>query len=494
MGESTEVVRCEVAVVGAGLTGLNALFVASKYLSRDQKAVLIDRRPRGGGMWLDTYPYLRLHQPHRLFTTGNLAWNLDRPRSYLATKDEVLDHLEHCLAVVRQRIDLEEFFGWTFDSHDEDEDDGMVRVRCSSADGRTLIIETKRLIKAYGHSIAAKPALPVSSSRVHSVSPDFADLRGDAMRASDAPVWVVGGGKTGMDTADLLIREYPDREVNLAAGSGRWFLSRERCYPTGLRRWWTGKSITGITNEAALRFDGTNETEVDEWIRMRYGTWLTPRAGGFRFAILSELENDRIAAGLNQVVMDHVADVVDHDDTTELVFRSGATQPVPAGTWIVNCSGYTFHDRLPYEPYLSPGGAVLSLQMRSATFPSLSYTAYFLTHLFFLGSAGEIPLYELDLADLAKKSAAALHPTMMTLGHYNMGLVFDNVPTRVMLDFGLDHDRWYPMSRRAVNMSRYVTGRHRAHRTYYRRALDTVRERFDIRCGPLERGDAATRL
>jgi flavin-dependent dehydrogenase len=37
---------CDVCIVGAGLAGLNALFVASQYLSRDQKVILVDRRRR----------------------------------------------------------------------------------------------------------------------------------------------------------------------------------------------------------------------------------------------------------------------------------------------------------------------------------------------------------------------------------------------------------------------------------------------------------------
>jgi cation diffusion facilitator CzcD-associated flavoprotein CzcO len=45
---------CDLCIVGAGLAGLNALFVASQYLSRDQKVILVDRRPRVGGMWVDT--------------------------------------------------------------------------------------------------------------------------------------------------------------------------------------------------------------------------------------------------------------------------------------------------------------------------------------------------------------------------------------------------------------------------------------------------------
>jgi cation diffusion facilitator CzcD-associated flavoprotein CzcO len=93
--------RCEVCIVGAGIAGLNALFVASQYLSRDQRVILVDRRERVGGMWVDTYPYVRLHQPHPMFTAGNIEWTLGRDRSYLATKGEVLDHFQHCLNVIK---------------------------------------------------------------------------------------------------------------------------------------------------------------------------------------------------------------------------------------------------------------------------------------------------------------------------------------------------------------------------------------------------------
>ncbi|HWF70599.1 MAG TPA: NAD(P)-binding protein, partial [Mycobacterium sp.] len=77
---------CDVCIVGAGIAGLNALFAASRYLSRDQKVILIDRRGRVGGMWVDVYSYVRLHQPHPMFTAGNIEWTLGKDRGYLATK------------------------------------------------------------------------------------------------------------------------------------------------------------------------------------------------------------------------------------------------------------------------------------------------------------------------------------------------------------------------------------------------------------------------
>ena len=285
---------CDVCIVGAGVAGLNALFVASEYLSRDQKVILIDRRPRVGGMWVDTYPYVRLHQPHPMFTAGNIKWTLGQNRSYLATKGEVLDHFAYCLDTIKQRVRVDEYFGWDVES--DDETGGMVRVSCRSSDGKRLVVEAKRLIKAHGFQVKPNDPLELSSERVQSVSPDSCDMRGDDMRASDTPVWIIGGGKTAMDTAHALITEYPGREVNLVAGSGTYFLSRDRVLPSGVSRWCSGISFNALATEVTRHYDGTNETAANDWFRDTYGTHLTPQTGNFLLGLMSESETKTIAA------------------------------------------------------------------------------------------------------------------------------------------------------------------------------------------------------
>ena len=277
---------CDVCIVGAGIAGLNALFAASRYLSRDQKVILIDRRARVGGMWVDTYPYVQLHQPHPMFTAGNIKWTLGQDRSYLATKGEVLDHFQHCLNVIKERVQVDQYFGWAFES--DDEADGIVRVTCRSSDGHSLVIEAKRLIKAYGLPVMPNDPLEISSARVQSVSPDYCDVRSGEMRASDAPVWIIGGGKTAMDTAHALIAEYPGREVNLVAGQGTFFSRRDRLFPAGVRRWWGGTLGSTMADQLARRFDGTNEAEVQEWFRSTYGHFVTPDAENFLAGVLSQ--------------------------------------------------------------------------------------------------------------------------------------------------------------------------------------------------------------
>jgi hypothetical protein len=110
--------------------------------------------------------------------------------------------------------------------------------------------------------------------------------------------------------------------------------------------------------------------------------------------------------------------------------------------------------------------------------------AYFLTHLLFLGKIRDVPLYELDMEDLRRKSNAVFPYTVFSLAQYNLSLIADSVPTKVFRDCGLDFDRWYPLPRRMLGTARFMLT-HRREREHQRRTLDTVRERFDVRCGPL---------
>jgi hypothetical protein len=309
-------------------------------------------------------------------------------------------------------------------------------------------------------------------------------MRCDEMRASDAPVWIIGGGKTAMDTAHALITEYPGREVNLVAGSGTYFLNRDRVLPTGAGRWWRGKSFTSFALELARRYDGTNETEVKDWFRDSYGTWLTPQTGNFLVGLLSEAENTTIQNGLNDVIMDHLVDVVDRNGETDLVLRSGSTKAIQPGSWVVNCTGYFKYNDRPYEPFVSPSGAVLSINPRSITLQLTSVMGYFMTHLLMLGNIRDIPLYELDAMELRNKCNAAFPFALFTLALYNLSLITGQIPNKVFTECGVDINRWYPLPRRMLDTVQFMRA-HRREREHLQHTLDTVRQRFDVRCGLL---------
>ncbi|MCV7412087.1 potassium transporter [Mycobacterium florentinum] len=494
MSESqfSRVESCDVCIVGAGIAGLNALFAVSRYLSPDQKVILIDRRPRLGGMWVDVYSYVRLHQPHPMFTAGNIEWTLGKDRAHLASKGEVLGHFQHCVDVIRERVQVDEYFGWDFESHQEA--DGVVWVNCRAVDGRVLVVGAKRLIKAYGLAVMPNEPLQLSSRRVHSVSPDYCDVRAGDIGESAAPVWIIGGGKTAMDTAHALITVRPGRQVNLVAGAGTFFTSRDKFFPTGARRWWKGRPPSTVAAQLSRRYDGANESEIREWYRSTHGTFLTPQADNFVLGVLSEDENRAISAGLNDVVMDYLDDVVDRMCTTELVFRSKATKTIEPGSWVVNCTGYVGADReYPYEPYISPSGAVVSINVRSAVLHLPAFMGYFLGHLMMLDKLTDIPLYEVDWQELRRESPVAFPYVLFALAQHNLSLIYDNVPSGVFKENGLDFDQWYPLPRRLPGQIRFLLT-HRRECERQRRVLDTVRERFQIRCGPISEERVASQI
>lgn len=478
-----DVADCEVCIVGAGITGLNALVVASAYLSSDDTVMLVDSRPRAGGMWVDTYDYVRLHQPHRIFTAADIQWTLDQDPSYLARKPEVLDHLQHCLDVAKRRVALEGRFGWEYLSHEEC--GGLARVRLRSPEGRIQTVRARRLIKAFGHLVRPSRALSTSSARVRSVTPEALDVRSNEVRKGDAPFWIVGGGKTAMDTAHLLISELPGREVNLLAGPGTFFARRDAFFPVGARRWWAGTPLNTMLRQVAQRFDGTNEREVGEWFRATYGIGPLPDATDFFGAYLSDAELGVISAGLQTIEKEYLSDAVDQDDGVALVYRSGRSRAVPPGSWLVNCTGSLLRTSQPYEPFVSPAGTTLSIQMRSSAtgvFPS--FAGYYLTHLMFAGRLGDLGLYELDVADLSTKAKRAVVFASVSLTLHNLSMLSEALPTKVLMGCGLDFDRWYPLPRRMLGMTQFQRTHHRD-RDHQRRALLTLGERFDVRSGPV---------
>jgi uncharacterized NAD(P)/FAD-binding protein YdhS len=63
-------------VVGAGATGV--AFVDSLIEHSDADVVIVERRHRAGGHWLDAYPFVQLHQPSATYGVNSTLLGLDR--------------------------------------------------------------------------------------------------------------------------------------------------------------------------------------------------------------------------------------------------------------------------------------------------------------------------------------------------------------------------------------------------------------------------------
>ena len=69
-------VETDYLVVGAGATGM--AFVDTLVAESDVDVVMVDRRHRPGGHWLDAYPFVRLHQPSAYYGVNSRALGNDR--------------------------------------------------------------------------------------------------------------------------------------------------------------------------------------------------------------------------------------------------------------------------------------------------------------------------------------------------------------------------------------------------------------------------------
>lgn len=473
----------DLCIVGAGYAGLNALFVATRHLPRTARVLVLDRHLRPGGMWNDTYPYVRLHQPYRFFTAGNIPWSLRRERSYLATRDEVAGHLRHCFEVLSGRLAVDGRWGWECVDHVEDGTSVIVTAR--DPEGRTHTFDVHRFIDATGFDVESLEPLPLSSRHVHSIAPnELADS--GLLGRDDAPAWVVGSGKTAMDTVLALARANPARRIGMVTGAGTFFYNRDLVNPVGAKRWTGGMRYNAIFAGAAERFDGTNAEDVAARCRQSVGTspLHDPEPPHLLFALLSEAEAAAVTAGVRDVIRDHLIDVVDDASGPALVLRSGARRPIVAGSWIVNCTSHLAPREVKHVPYVSPSGRCMSINSSSVTLPNSAVSAYFMTHLFLRNKLADAPLYELDFHGLRRDAPAATLAVVSTLTMYNLSLVFERLPMKAFQESHLDIDRWYPVPRQLAGQLQFMRT-HKRNRAHHRQALDTFSRRSGVRCGLL---------
>lgn len=479
----------DLVVVGAGIAGLNALHAASLCLPPSSRILLIDAKDRPGGMWTMAYDYVHLHQPHPLFTVGGMRWNWRRPSHHLAARDDVQHHLASCLGALRGQIDLDERFGHRVS--------GVREVSCSGAwaaevdlhpvgdPGETVTVGADRVIHAAGFDYSAPAPIDLSAKSVLSITP--ADLSATLAENPTAPVFVVGGGKTGMDTILAAQDQNPERAVTLVNGEGTYYLDRTRYFPTGLRRWTGGALAASVFRDCAMLFDGHNEDETRAHFIANYAVNNDPRSKNFIYGLLSEDENRRIETGLKDKIWDYLEDVVEDATGPVMCMRSGARVPMAQGSIVVNCTGSLLRGGSGDDPMpcLSPHDVILSINTREAMHILTTYSSFILSHLFFGGNLRQAGLYFLDLEALLKKDKQAFSAASMAQSYHNLLMGFKNLPRPTLKHFGMDFNLWYPLPRRllALNGIRKTA---REDIRHCRKSLDVVVNRFDIRGGEMQ--------
>ncbi len=442
---------CELCIVGAGYAGLNGLNAAAKYLARGDRVVVIDKNDRWGGQWLHQYQFLRLHQPYRLFTAGDQPWAIDRPRDHLATKNEVLDHLASVPRVSAGHLEVEPLFGHSYAAHRVV--DGRVEVEAHPvADGPPVRVRARRLLKATGLDIEVLRPLTLASDRVRSVGVADPVLATPDFLESDAPVYVIGSGKTAMDLVLHLLRGGgTGRRVHVVTGSGMWFFVRDRGYPTGWRRWVVGALAGDTFLRLVELFDGTNERAVMEQLgREGIAQTVFGAGGNCRYGLLSIGERAEILAGVSDVHRGYLVDV----DGTGMTIREldGTLREVPVepGAWIVNCTSH--FRQLRHEPVLQEGGLVAAPQ---TTMGFTGTSAYYVVHLWYRDELASVAR-ELRRIRMDVEPKLRFGPEVGVMVMANMAMAGARLPLSVPSRFLGDFNKWYPLHRQLATIARVM--------------------------------------
>lgn len=479
----------DLVVIGAGIAGLNALYAATHYLTKDARVLLIDQKQAPGGMWNIAYDYVRLHQPHPMFTVGDLKWNWTKPPGYLATRDEVQQHLARALDRVSKAVNLETVFGHTVTACDEVETDpgpyARITFHPNDDPAQVTTVTAKRAIHAPGINYRPPQPLVLSSNTVISIIPQ--DLRATLAASPGAPVYVIGGGKSGMDTILATFEADPARKVVLVGGPGTSFINRSHSFPAGPRRWYTGVPISRMGRDLGTGFNGDNEEEVMTRLRRVYS--IDPQGPDrvFLFGVQSAEERARITAGLRHHHRDYLVDITEGAEGPALVLRNGKTERVEPGSIIVNCTGSILRGGAQEEwrSCLSPGDTILRINARDSYHLLPSVCGFFLVHLLYRGLLRGTGHYMIDSEALFTQNRNAWVAAINAQLYMHRVLGVELLPLKLLDRCGLDLDRWYPVPRRLVSLLQLkATAARDVARC--RAALDRVADRFGIHCGPLE--------
>ena len=87
----TRQLECDYLVIGAGATGM-AFVDEIIHGNPSMSIVLVDKRAKPGGHWVDSYPFVRLHQPAAWYGVNSKP--LGSGGADLATKSQILAYYE----------------------------------------------------------------------------------------------------------------------------------------------------------------------------------------------------------------------------------------------------------------------------------------------------------------------------------------------------------------------------------------------------------------
>ncbi len=288
-------IETDYLVVGAGATGL--AFADALVAESDADVVLVDRRHRPGGHWLDAYPFVRLHQPSAYYGVNSSVLGHNRvddqgPNAGFyerATAAEIVDYfnraLEELVASGRVR-----FFA-------------MCDYRGADTDGHrfvSLLTGTETCVRVRRRVVDAtyiESSIPSRHTPGFEIDDDVRLLAPNDLVDLSEPAsgfTIIGAGKTAMDTCNWLLDTGVDaNRIRWIRSRDGWFFNRTFMQPLDLVASYMQLQARFV--ERAADCDGprsfTHGLEADG-VMIRIDPTVEPEV--FRGATVSQLELDSL--------------------------------------------------------------------------------------------------------------------------------------------------------------------------------------------------------
>src|SRR5262249_8976325 len=338
-------------VIGGGASGMAFRDTLAKHT--DAEVVVVDRRHRPGGHWLDAYPFVRLHQPSAYYGVESRPLGNDRIDEYgpnagfyeRASAAEICDYYarvldEHLLPACRVR-----FFGL---SECRGGNGGEHLVVSLLDDSETLVKPRRAIVNA----TYVQSEIPSRHVPGFTVEPEVTLVPPNGLVDPGEPAdrfTVIGAGKTAIDTCVWLLETGvdPDR-IRWIRGRDPWQFDRNFTQPLDqvgsymrLQASWVGAAATATDgSDFARRLE-------DDGVFLRIDPSVEPLA--FRGATVSPREIDALRAISNVVRASRVRGI----GRTRIATDTGDIRGGPDDVY-VDCTAAGVPPA-PAQPVFAPG-------------------------------------------------------------------------------------------------------------------------------------------
>ena len=344
-------------VIGAGASGM--AFVDALIAESDANVVLVDRRHRPGGHWLDAYPFVRLHQPSANYGVSSRTLGDDRidesgPNQGFyerATAAEICSYYSDVLEQVFLPSGRVQFLAMS-DYRGEDAEGHHVVSLLSGAE--TTITVRRRIVDA----TYVESSIPSRHTPAFSIDPNVRLVPPNDLVDLDEPpsgFTIVGCGKTAMDTCNWLLDAGldPDR-IQWIRPRDPWLFNRAAMQPLELvgaymqlqARWLEAAAVVHDGFEFARRLES-------DGVLVRIDTTTEPDA--FRGATISTREIDALATVERVVRAGKVLDI----SPRRITLQDGQVVADPDDLYI-DCTAAGVRPTVP-RPVFEPGRITIQL-------------------------------------------------------------------------------------------------------------------------------------